>query len=94
MPTTPDSDKAAPATPLDDEAAQLAAAQAELPASPDLDDLDDLDDLGASKHLTSRLHDMPRSQARHASTKSFRDRMANASPARRRLAVCRSSLNF
>ncbi|MBN9582632.1 MAG: ABC transporter ATP-binding protein [Afipia sp.] len=44
MPTTPDSDKAAPATPLDDEAAQLAAAQAELPASPDLDDLDDDED--------------------------------------------------
>jgi ATP-binding cassette subfamily B protein len=44
MPTTPDSDKAAPARPLDDEAARLGAEHADMPAPPDLDDLDDDDD--------------------------------------------------
>jgi ATP-binding cassette subfamily B protein len=43
MPTIPDTDKAASATPLDDEAARLAE-QADMAAPPDLDDLDDDDD--------------------------------------------------
>jgi ATP-binding cassette subfamily B protein len=47
MPTRPptsDTDKPAPGKPLDDEAAGLAAAQADMPVPPELDDIDDDDD--------------------------------------------------
>ncbi len=47
MPTKPpisDTDKPASGKPLDDEAARLAAAQADIPLPPELDDIDDDDD--------------------------------------------------
>ena len=43
-PPIPDTDKAASGTPLDDEAARLAAAQADIPLPPEPDDIDDDDD--------------------------------------------------
>ena len=43
-PPNPDTDKAASSNPLDDEAARLAAAQADMPLPPEPDDIDDDDD--------------------------------------------------
>ena len=43
-PPIPDTDKAASGKPLDDEAARLAAAQADIPLPPEPDDLEDDDD--------------------------------------------------